>query len=127
MNRTGDDLGATPPDNEPSVPIRVPRLPRNTLFYNENRLRARWRFVAYVFTVLFLYLLLSLVVTNIAHALLLPLDSPYIVFLPACVMARVERRSVGDYGLPLHVPLARRFSQGCALGIIEIAVLMGSI
>ena len=138
MNRTGDGLGATPPDNEPSVPIRVPRLPRNTLFYNENRLRAGWRFVAYVFTVLFLYLLLSLVVTNIAHALSLPLDSPYIVFLeevllflivflPACVMARVERRSVGDYGLPLHVPLARRFSQGCALGIIEIAVLMGSI
>jgi membrane protease YdiL (CAAX protease family) len=42
-------------------------------------------------------------------------------------MARLERRSVGEYGLPLQSLFGRRFWQGCALGVVEIVVLMGCI
>jgi membrane protease YdiL (CAAX protease family) len=50
-----------------------------------------------------------------------------IVFLPACLMAWFEHRPVGSYGLPLHSLFGKRFWQGCALGIVEIAVLIGCI
>jgi membrane protease YdiL (CAAX protease family) len=50
-----------------------------------------------------------------------------LVFLPACFMAWFEHRSVGDYGLPFHSLFGKRFWQGCALGVVEVVTLMGSI
>jgi CAAX protease family protein len=50
-----------------------------------------------------------------------------VVYLAALVLARIERRPVGTYGLPMANPALRRFLQGCALGFVEVCSLMGLI
>jgi len=42
-------------------------------------------------------------------------------------MSQIEGRPVGDYGLPLDSLFGLRFCQGCVLGVVEVAVLMGCI
>jgi membrane protease YdiL (CAAX protease family) len=50
-----------------------------------------------------------------------------LVFLPALVMARLESRPAGDYGLPAGSMFGAKFWHGAALGIAEISILIGSI
>ena len=50
-----------------------------------------------------------------------------VVYLAALLLARMERRPVGTYGLPMASPALRRFLQGCALGFVEVCSLMGLI
>lgn len=50
-----------------------------------------------------------------------------VVYLAALVLARIARRPVGTYGLPMASPAFRRFLQGCALGLVEVCSLMGLI
>jgi membrane protease YdiL (CAAX protease family) len=49
------------------------------------------------------------------------------VFAAAWVMSRLERRSVGEYGLPLRGALGKRFWQGAAFGLTEISVVLGTL
>ena len=48
-------------------------------------------------------------------------------FLPAWLLARLERRPAGDYGLPPGDLLGARFWQGCMFGLAEVSLLVGSI
>jgi len=50
-----------------------------------------------------------------------------IVFGAALIMARLEGRSPGVYGLPLRGAFGKLFWQGCLLGLIEVSTLIGSI
>jgi len=50
-----------------------------------------------------------------------------VVYLAALILARIERRPVGTYGLPMAQPALRRFLQGCGLGFVEVCSLMGLI
>ncbi len=50
-----------------------------------------------------------------------------VVYVAALVLARIERRPVGTYGLPMAQPAVRRFLQGCGLGLVEVCSLMGLI
>jgi uncharacterized protein len=50
-----------------------------------------------------------------------------VVYLAALLLARIERRPVATYGLPMANPALRRFLQGCALGFVEVSSLMGLI
>jgi uncharacterized protein len=50
-----------------------------------------------------------------------------VVYLAALVLARIERRPVGSYGLPMAQPALRHFLQGCGLGLVEVCSLMGLI
>jgi membrane protease YdiL (CAAX protease family) len=110
----------------------------STIFHNEQGLRAGWRLAMYLVIVLVFSLAINFALDKIFHLpktnaqsftrlLLLESLSFAIVFVPAWLMAWFEHRSVGEYGLPLHSFFGARFWQGCALGLSEIAVLMGCI
>jgi CAAX protease family protein len=127
-----------PLDDQPQLPIQAPRQPLNTLFYNEQGLRAAWRLVMYIVLIVILSATINLALDKIFHLsksasqsltgmFLMELLSFTIVFLPACLMAWFEHRPVGSYGLPLHSLFGARFWQGCAMGVVEITVLIGCI
>lgn len=50
-----------------------------------------------------------------------------IVFSAALIMAQIEHRSPGVYGLPLRGAFGKLFWQGCLIGLIEVSVLVGLI
>jgi membrane protease YdiL (CAAX protease family) len=126
------------PDNTPSSSAQLARSPLNTIFYNDRGLRSGWRIAIYILLILILSFAVNLTLDKIFHVPKTSDPAPWqvflqesllfiLIFLPACFMARLERRSVGEYGLPLASLFGRRFWQGCALGVVEIVVLMGCI
>jgi len=50
-----------------------------------------------------------------------------VVFGAALIMAQIERRSPGTYGLPLRGAFGRLFWQGCLIGWLEVSALIGLI
>jgi membrane protease YdiL (CAAX protease family) len=50
-----------------------------------------------------------------------------VVFGAALIMAQIEDRSPGAYGLPLSGAFGKLFWQGCLIGLVEISVLVGLI
>jgi len=48
-------------------------------------------------------------------------------FLPAWLLARIEHRPAGDYGLPIQEMFGARFFQGCLVGLAEISLLISCI
>jgi membrane protease YdiL (CAAX protease family) len=50
-----------------------------------------------------------------------------VIFAAALLMARIERRSAGVYGLPLRGAFGKLFWQGCLIGLIEVSALVGLI
>ncbi len=50
-----------------------------------------------------------------------------ILFAVTAVMALLEHRSIGDYGLPAQGSLGKKFWMGALLGIAEISALIGLI
>jgi len=50
-----------------------------------------------------------------------------VVFGAALIMAQIEGRSPGAYGLPLSGAFGKLFWQGCLIGLVEISVLVGLI
>jgi membrane protease YdiL (CAAX protease family) len=49
------------------------------------------------------------------------------VLAAAWVMSRLEKRKLGDYGLPLRGLLGRRLWQGAAFGLLEITAVLGTL
>jgi uncharacterized protein len=136
-----DDQIPTLPAQDENRPAPSSRSPLGTIFHNEQGLRAGWRLAMYL-AIMAIILVFSLAINfaldKIFHVprtsaqsftRLLLVESLFfaIVFVPAWLMAWFEHRSVGEYGLPWHAFFGVRFWQGCALGIAEIVVLMGSI
>jgi uncharacterized protein len=127
-----------PSNRDPAAPIQPPRQPLNTVFHNELGLRAGWRLLTYVVIIVIFSVAINLALDNLFHLpksagqspaglFLMEILSLAIVFLPAWLMARFEHRPIGSYGLPLHSLFGARFWQGCGLGIVEIAMLIGGI
>jgi uncharacterized protein len=125
-------------ENQTSFPVQVPRSPLNTIFRNDQGLRAGWRIVMYIAMVLIFSTAMNFALDKIFHWPQTNSPAPWqiflqefllfvLVFLPACFMAWLERRSVGDYGLRFHSLFGTRFCQGCALGVVEVVMLMGCI
>ena len=50
-----------------------------------------------------------------------------VVFGAALIMAQIEGRSPGAYGLPLSGAFGKLFWQGCLIGLVEISALVGLI
>jgi len=118
--------------------MQVPRHPLNVAFFNDQGLRAGWRIVIYLFQILLLSVVLNFLLGRVFHLpknatppmwqmMLLEGLSLLIVFLPALVMARIEARPAGAYGLPTQSMFGVHFWHGAALGIVEISVLIGCI
>ena len=125
-------------ENQASFPLQVPRSPLNTIFHNDRGLRAGWRIAMYILMVLIFSTAINLVLGKIFHLPKTNTPAPWqiflqecllfiLVFLPACFMAWLEHRSAGEYGLPFQALFGTRFWQGCALGVVEVATLIGCI
>jgi len=106
--------------------------------FNRQGPRAGWRIILYLSQVLLLWEAGNAVLDRVLPAP--ERDAPSFpqmfvtealrfaaVFLPALVMARLESRASGDYGLPAGSRFGARFWHGVLLGIVQISVLIGSI
>jgi uncharacterized protein len=124
----------------------VPALPARLETHNtatemdtaltKQQLHAGWRLVLYLILVVAIgtgsMVLLDLLfqpsyVVSATRVLVHELWSFAVVLCAALVMAQIEHRSPGAYGLPLHGAFLKRFGQGALLGIAEISVLIGLI
>lgn len=103
-----------------------------------NGLRAGWRlliFAAIVFVLLAIFgvvfRLASHGNTNIAisyASIALGDGGIFAVFLMASwIMSRIERRTLGDYGLPPPRAFGKRFWQGAVIGFAAMSLLLGSL
>jgi membrane protease YdiL (CAAX protease family) len=104
---------------------------------NDGGLRAGWRLLVYALFVAGLgfgggILLLQVVppLRSLSFSGYLFADEAFCflaVFGAALIMARLERRPAGFYGLPLQGAFGKLFWQGCLFGLIEISVLIGLV
>lgn len=109
----------------------------NTIFVGPDGLRAGWS--------LLLYALFFLTLGYVAHILVVQIGglahdprSPQFValedlmsfgcaYVAALLMARLEQRPAGAYGLPLREAFRKAFWQGVFLGLGEVSLLLGLI
>ena len=100
--------------------------------------RSGWRLLLYFFIVIALGAAANLVVKLFGGPPLRDIPSPRnffflevmnfaLVFGAAFVMSRIERRELGEYGLPAQGAFGKNFWLGILLGLIEISVLMAVI
>jgi hypothetical protein len=134
-----DQISENPDVRSPFSPPPGPVTWTRAIFWNERELRAGWR--------LLIYLLLAIVFTLIGSMLLKAVHFPQVTrtrltavamlgqdgvgLLGACVaaaiMAMIEDRPFGLYGLPRAGAFGVRFWQGAAWGIAMIAAIIALI
>ena len=136
-----DNLSSPNPPASESAGQFPPVLPvpprRNPVLFNDEGLRAGWRLLLY-FLLLFIFSSAINPVLKFFHPAPINLQSPsqvlpletinfFLVFGCAWIMSRIERRSPGDYGLPITEAFGKKFWLGMLLGLVEISVLIGLI
>lgn len=126
---------------EPSPDPRFPVPPSDgilsQIFLNDKGVRGVWRLVIYGALVTGLgfcgLLVLQLFVGPTRSIFSLGYWFPYevlcfaVVFGAALLMAKIEGRTPGAYGLPLSGAFGKLFWQGCFIGLIEVSLLVGVI
>src|SRR5262249_54145409 len=132
------NLPAPAPRDSATEVVYERRTPLNLVFMSDHGLRSGWRIVAYFLQIIVLGMVINFLLGRVFH---LPKTaqpamwqmlvqeglSLAIVLVPAFVMSRLESRSFGEYGLPLKGLFGGRFWHGCAVGIVEIAILIACI
>ncbi len=126
------DSAQTPPFQAPP-----PEGILSKIFLNDKGVRGPWRLLIYAGIVAALgsggLLVLQLIVGPGRGIFSLGYWFPYealcfsVVFGAALIMARIENRSPGVYGLPLKGAFGKLFWQGCLIGLIEVSALIGLI
>jgi len=147
MPNTGSRTTGSPPENEfmmfeqnPQLPqssrslLAPPEVPANAamaIFWNEQELRAGWRLAIFVFLVAFLSYG-SATLARLLHLVSLGSITPGSLLFQECrrlfsalaattIMAWLERRPLGTYGLPGATAFGARFWQGLMWGTAMIA------
>ena len=102
-----------------------------TLFLDPDGLRPGWGFLFYGVAFLVLQNLVAAVAwshdlgaSGLWSAMLEEFGNLFAAVIPAIVLAQVERRRWGAYGLPLQSTLFRRFATGAVWGFAAISLLM---
>ncbi len=126
-------------DPSPTPPFQTPP-PEGILakiFLNDKGVRGVWRLLIYASFVAGLgfggLIVLQLFVGPTRAVFSLGYWFPYevfcftVVFGSALIMAQIEGRSPGVYGLPLRGAFGKLFWQGCLIGLVEISALVGLI
>jgi uncharacterized protein len=123
--------GSTPSGNEPEFAAAAAPSYVRTLFLGPDGLRPGWGFLFYgvIFFVLQNFVATAawfrdLGASGLWSAMLEEFGNFLAALIPAIVLARVERRPWGAYGLPLRSTLVRRFGTGMLWGFIAISLLM---
>jgi len=124
------EVGEIPALNEP--PKR-----RNGMLFSESGLRSGWRLFIYLLIVVPVSMAMTVVASRmigvphgippVSTMILQELMGFAVVFGAAAVMSKVERRSLGDYGLPAREIFGGKFWLGFLFGLAEISVLIGLI
>ncbi len=117
--------------------LSEPPKRRNIAFFGEGGLRSGWRLFLYLLIVVAVSVAITVVVRRIVGVphgvppvsvmILQELVGFAVVFGAAVVMSRVERRSLGDYGLPAREMFGGKFWLGFLFGLAEISLLIGLI
>jgi membrane protease YdiL (CAAX protease family) len=126
-------------DPFPTPPFQAPP-PEGILskiFLNDKGLRAGWRLLVYAVFVAGLGFGGGLVLRQFvrpSHGVFSPgylfiqeAFSFSVIFAAAVIMAQIEGRSPGVYGLPLKGAFGKLFWQGCLIGLVEVSALVGLI
>lgn len=118
-----------------TAPPGFPR--RNPVLFNDRGLRAGWRLLIYILLVVLVSVAISFIARKVhppTRGVPTPIDllaSEVLefgtVFGCALVLAKIERRSPGVYGLPLAEAFGRKFWLGMLLGLAEVSLLIGLI
>ena len=126
------DSSAVPPLTPPS-----PKGLASKIFLHDGSLRAGWRLLIYAVFVAALgfgggFVLRQFVrpshgVLSPGYLLIQEAFSFIVIFAAALIMAQIERRPAGVYGLPLRGAFGKLFWQGCLIGLIEVSALVGLI
>jgi uncharacterized protein len=130
--------GPENPQLSPSAPIvpAAPEPPPYTIFRGPNGIRAGWRILIFLGVLAGILVVLSLMVAALTHgkrasfglsqltpsALSLSEGVTFLVVaLAALIMARIERRRWGQYGLPLLSAFRKDFWIGTIVGLAAIS------
>lgn len=109
----------------------------NKVFFNDRELRAGWRFALYLVIVVALGVGLNLLLHALFHAhpaitdftawrTIFSDSLALVIFLvPALLLGRFERRTLGDFGLPARGAFGARFWEGIAWGFGLQAATIG--
>jgi membrane protease YdiL (CAAX protease family) len=132
-----------PLDWQPQVPeahreTATPPPPTlSPIFWNADGLRAGWRLLIYSLLVVglgvaVLFLLRDAIgvqrgLPSVQIFILFEAAQFAVVFAAAVIMARIEHRPAGVYGLPVREAFGGKFWLGFLLGLVEISVLIGLI
>jgi membrane protease YdiL (CAAX protease family) len=125
------------PSSVPPSMVPPPEgFPAN-IFLNDRGLRAGWRLLVYALFVTGLGFGVGIALFQFVpplHSLsfsgYLFADEAFcflVVFGGALIMARLERRPAGVYGLPVQGAFGKLFWQGCLFGLAEISALIGMV
>jgi uncharacterized protein len=122
-------------DGTPVMPQPPSPDPMHTIFIGPQGLRAGWRFLLYVGMWRVSFLLLRALVQYVQphefHGIWLNLigELEFLgsAILPAMLMAVIEKRPFGDYGLPRKYAFGKSFWVGLVWGIAAITFLVVAI
>jgi len=120
------------------LPSALPVPPRrNPVLFNDRGLRAGWRLIIYILLIASSFTFIGFVAKKLGAptrgvpppqaVLTQELVAFGVVFGCALVMSRIERRSPGEYGLPIAETFGGKFWLGMLLGLVEISLLIGLI
>ncbi|HZS57624.1 MAG TPA: type II CAAX endopeptidase family protein [Gemmatimonadaceae bacterium] len=123
--------------------LSLPQQPMlfRRLFTGQNGMRAGWRLLLYIAMVIGLGWIIRWVAHSTAGArggstpgverpvpmIITELALLLAVIAPAMVMARVERRSLADYGLPWRTAFRGDFWAGMLWGLVIVTTMVGGI
>lgn len=129
-----------PSTNSPAIPPQVPPPPDGflrTIFLKGDGLRAGWRLLIFSIFVAALDFGAELLIFQFAAPARGDFSFRYqfvqefaqfaVLFCAALVMARIEKRPAGVYGLPAQGAFKGLFWQGCLFGLCEVSALIGLI
>src|SRR5246500_4366205 len=122
--------------NEVSLGGEAPKAKTN-LFIGPNGLRAGWRLLIYVLIVVAFSAVINIAVRKfvgpqrgtpgVRAQFLQEMVGFAVVFGAAAILSKIERRRLGDYGLPASEMFGRKFWLGFLLGLVEVSLLIGLI
>ena len=117
--------------------LSEPRKQRNVVFFGQGGLRSGWRLAIYLLMVVAVGAAINVLMVRILGAprgvppvsalILQEVIGFAVVFGAAVPMSLLERRRVGEYGLPAREIFGSKFWLGFLFGLVEISVLIGLI